>query len=270
MRIIAVIIASFVLAACTPNQRIMQDSENRTVQPVATGTPAPQLSDLERDLRAMQDAQFTFVYILRRKDGAPFDADDRRYAGSAIPPEMNRRVVSDQGRAIVIAKERLSRLDSVWRLDTRNGQMTKVADCGVWINLRTVIDSAGELLVYTGQTPDSPTNLHKVTLREGAAPEMITRYQAELAERIHPETRVLAWRSSAGVPAYGVLYLPPGASAQNWPFSAPVTTSPAPPRSAKPCAMSSAIASTAWTSIHSPWNFAKSRSGSKPTFPAGR
>jgi hypothetical protein len=80
----------------------MQDSENRTVQPVATGTPAPTASDLERDLKAMQDAQFIFVYVLRRKDGAPLDADDKRYAGQTIPQEMNRRVVSDQGRAIVI------------------------------------------------------------------------------------------------------------------------------------------------------------------------
>ena len=102
MRTLAVTIIALLIAACTPNQRIMQDSENRTVQPVATGTPAPQLSDLDRDLKAMEDAQFTFVYILRRKDGALLDADDRRYAGSAIPPEMNRRVVSDQGRAIVI------------------------------------------------------------------------------------------------------------------------------------------------------------------------
>ena len=80
----------------------MRDSENRTAQPVATGTPVPQVSDLEADLRSMQDAQFVFVYVLRRKDGAPLDPDDRRYAGQTIPPEMNRRVVSDQGRAIVV------------------------------------------------------------------------------------------------------------------------------------------------------------------------
>jgi hypothetical protein len=72
------------------------------VQPVATGTPAPNLSDIDRDLKAMQDAQFLFVYVLRRKDGQPLDADDRRYAGYVIPQEMNRRVVSEQGRAIVI------------------------------------------------------------------------------------------------------------------------------------------------------------------------
>ena len=96
------IIAAALTISCTPNQRIMQDSENRTVQPVATGTPAPNLSDIERDLKAMQDAQFLFVYVLRREDGAPLDTDDRRYAGYVIPQEMNRRVVSDQGRAIII------------------------------------------------------------------------------------------------------------------------------------------------------------------------
>ena len=99
---ITIIAAAALIASCTPNQRIMQDSENRTVQPVATGTPAPNVNDLERDLKAMQDAQFLFVYVLRRKDGAPLDPDDRRYAGYVIPQEMNRRVVSDQGRAIVI------------------------------------------------------------------------------------------------------------------------------------------------------------------------
>jgi hypothetical protein len=90
------------LAACTPNQRIMQDSANRSLPPIETGTPASQMSDLEKDLKAMQDAQFLFVYVLRRKDGAPLNADDKRYAGQVIPQEMNRRVVSDQGRAVVI------------------------------------------------------------------------------------------------------------------------------------------------------------------------
>lgn len=102
VRIIGTIIVAALIASCTPNQRIMQDSANRTVEPVATGTPAPQLSDLDRDLKAMQDADFIFVYVLRRKDGGALDADDRRYAGGVIPGQMNRRVVSDQGRAIVI------------------------------------------------------------------------------------------------------------------------------------------------------------------------
>ena len=80
----------------------MEDSANHTVEPVATGTPTPNVSDLEKDLRSMRDAQFLFVYVLRRKDGAPLDADDRRYAGQVIPQEMNRRLVSDSGKAIVI------------------------------------------------------------------------------------------------------------------------------------------------------------------------
>ena len=99
---ITIILATVLIASCTPNQRIMQDSENRTIQTAPEGTPAPNLSDIERDLKAMQDAQFLFVYVLRRKDGAPLDQDDRRYAGAVIPQEMNRRVVSDQGRAIII------------------------------------------------------------------------------------------------------------------------------------------------------------------------
>ena len=35
----------------------MQDSENRTIHQAPEGTPAPSLTDLESDLKAMQDAQ---------------------------------------------------------------------------------------------------------------------------------------------------------------------------------------------------------------------
>ena len=102
MRTIGIIITAVLIASCSPNQRIMQDSANRTLQPIETGTPAPQVSDLEKDLGAMRDAEFVFVYVLRRKDGAVLDVDDRRYAAQVIPPEMNRRVVSDGGRAVVV------------------------------------------------------------------------------------------------------------------------------------------------------------------------
>ena len=50
----------------------------------------------------MKTADFSFIYIFRRKDGATLDADDRSYLSVTIPSEMNRRKISDAGRAVII------------------------------------------------------------------------------------------------------------------------------------------------------------------------
>ena len=50
----------------------------------------------------MKTADFSFIYIFRRKDGRELDADDRSYLGVTIPSEMNRRKISDGGRAVIV------------------------------------------------------------------------------------------------------------------------------------------------------------------------
>ncbi|MEQ1763898.1 MAG: hypothetical protein ABL984_12245 [Pyrinomonadaceae bacterium] len=50
----------------------------------------------------MRTADFVFVYVIKRKDGGPLDAEDKKFAGAVIPGEMNRRTVSDDGKAILI------------------------------------------------------------------------------------------------------------------------------------------------------------------------
>lgn len=49
----------------------------------------------------MRTANFVFIYVIRRKDGGPLDADDKRFA-SQETLDMNRRAVSDEGKAIVV------------------------------------------------------------------------------------------------------------------------------------------------------------------------
>lgn len=50
----------------------------------------------------MRTADFVFIYVLRRRDGGPLDPDDKRYASQVIPQEMNRREISDSGKAIIV------------------------------------------------------------------------------------------------------------------------------------------------------------------------
>ncbi|MER3429985.1 MAG: hypothetical protein C4324_02885 [Blastocatellia bacterium] len=88
------------LSGCSPNRRIIESSAERkepTPSPGPTATP-----DLKTDIESMRTADFLFIYVFRRKDGGPLDADDKRYAARVIPPEMNRRTISDSGRAIIV------------------------------------------------------------------------------------------------------------------------------------------------------------------------
>ncbi len=105
----AVFLAVGVLVtACGPNQRILQSAnENNAATtapaPVAVNSNAPSAgATFEQDLNAMRTADFKFVIVFRRKDAAVLDADDKRYLSDTIPTEINRRRLSDGGRAVII------------------------------------------------------------------------------------------------------------------------------------------------------------------------
>ena len=53
------------------------------------------------DLDSMRTAGFPFVFVLRRKDGAKMNAEDRSII-KLQTVDMNRRVASDDDRAIII------------------------------------------------------------------------------------------------------------------------------------------------------------------------
>lgn len=92
-----------IVGACGANQRILE-SANETAN--AARTPAitipPKLSSFEEDLQAMRNADFNFIYVLRRKDGAALDRDDKRFVAGVTPTEINRRRVADNSEWIIL------------------------------------------------------------------------------------------------------------------------------------------------------------------------
>ncbi len=85
-------------SACGPNQAILESVNQKS-------TPAENVSieksSLEQDLEAMRNAQFSVVFVIRRKDGNTFDDDDRAVI-RANTAEVNRRVSADEGKAIIV------------------------------------------------------------------------------------------------------------------------------------------------------------------------
>lgn len=93
--------ASLPFAACKPNQRIIESSKEHSLEPLPSVSPTPENS-FEQDVASMKTAGFVFIYVYRRKDGGVLDTEDRKFGARTIPPEMNRRTVSDQDKAIIV------------------------------------------------------------------------------------------------------------------------------------------------------------------------
>lgn len=91
--------------ACGPNQRILQSANENTaaVDPIAvTPNSTPTVSSFDQDLNAMRTADFNFIYVLRRQDGGILTTEDRNFITGMTPREINRRRLSDEGKAVIL------------------------------------------------------------------------------------------------------------------------------------------------------------------------
>lgn len=118
MKSILLVAAIALASACTPNQRILNSANERPPEPssVRTEGTAPPAS-IDADVDAMKTVDFNFIYIFRRKDGGELDADDRAFMNTNLPYEINRKKISDGGKALVIG--------SNFRLPPQNFQAMK-------------------------------------------------------------------------------------------------------------------------------------------------
>lgn len=91
--------------SCGPNQKILNSAANSaTPQDVSVNSPTSttKADTLEQDIQAMKNADFNFIHVFRRKDGAVMDEDDKKFINAVTPAETNRRRLSDGGRAVIM------------------------------------------------------------------------------------------------------------------------------------------------------------------------
>lgn len=103
IQFVLVIVAIAAGASCGPNQRILnsaQEAREAATPPPANSTPTVRTFD--QDLTAMRNADFNFIYVLRRHDGGVLDADEKSFISTTTPPQINRKTLSDEGRAVMI------------------------------------------------------------------------------------------------------------------------------------------------------------------------
>jgi len=91
------IVCGTLFSACGPDDRILKSGKETPAQAnVESLRPS-----FAKDLEEVNIAKFTFVYVLRRKDGQKLDAEDRGIIRLQTV-DMNRRVVSDEDKAVII------------------------------------------------------------------------------------------------------------------------------------------------------------------------
>ena len=92
----ACFIALLLLTGCGANESVLKSGKE-----TPSTNSAPQQPAIDQDLAAVRNADFRWVFVLRRKDGGKIDAEDRSVI-KANTVEANRRVSSDDDKAFII------------------------------------------------------------------------------------------------------------------------------------------------------------------------
>src|SRR5262252_5154462 len=82
--------ALVVTIGCGPNETVLR-SNSPTPVPSGPSPTQPRSNDpLEKEIEAMQTADFNFIYVLKRRDGGVLDAEDKALVRK-VTANVNRR-----------------------------------------------------------------------------------------------------------------------------------------------------------------------------------
>jgi hypothetical protein len=91
------LISMLFVAACEPAPSMM---ENRTVTPLPVKESEEKLTSLEREIRDADS--FSVILVFKRKDGGVFTGEDKKYLSANKPANINRAILTDDEKAVVI------------------------------------------------------------------------------------------------------------------------------------------------------------------------
>jgi hypothetical protein len=116
--LLSAVVGVAILGACSSNQEILNSGKS---SPTPANTEAAK-STVDDEINSMRTADFRFIWVIRRKDGGVLGPADK----AVIRPntvEMNRRVLTDDDKALVIGsnqapfKENFDALTAVFAVE---------------------------------------------------------------------------------------------------------------------------------------------------------
>lgn len=93
-----IIFLAFTITNCS---RTQTNSESNGQTAAASPRPsAAPLSDFERSLKFVRDGQFTYIYVISRKDGKPLDSQDSDFLRKNAPQVVDWVTTEDKTKVI--------------------------------------------------------------------------------------------------------------------------------------------------------------------------
>ena len=88
------------LASCGGgNPAKSNTNTNATVEASPVPSPSP-LSDFEEALRFVRNGQYTYIYVISRKDGKPIQPDDNEYLKTNAPQLVDKAATKDKTKVV--------------------------------------------------------------------------------------------------------------------------------------------------------------------------
>jgi hypothetical protein len=94
-----VLLLLFLTLACQPNPSIL-NSKPANAEPAGNAPTRPK-DTYESALGGVQRSGFDYIFVIRRKDGAPFEKEDKSFVRDTSPAETNQFVLTDEDRVII-------------------------------------------------------------------------------------------------------------------------------------------------------------------------
>lgn len=92
-----ILAVSVVASGCGANESVLRSGK----EPAGQSNSAPVKTSFDTDLEGMRTAGFSFIYVLRRQDGAVIDPQDKSVI-RVQTTQANRRISADDGKAVII------------------------------------------------------------------------------------------------------------------------------------------------------------------------
>ena len=99
MRIVTLLMIVLLLASCGGSPQSTSNTKPSPAAAAASPSPSP-LSDFEEALRYVRNGQFTYIWVISRKDGKPLQPDDSTFLKTNAPQVVDWAATKDKTKVV--------------------------------------------------------------------------------------------------------------------------------------------------------------------------
>ena len=88
-----------IFAACGGSAPATSNTTNTSTATPAGPSPSP-LTDFEEALRFVRNGQYTYIYVISRKDGKPLSPEDSEFLKTNAPQFVDRTATKDKTKVV--------------------------------------------------------------------------------------------------------------------------------------------------------------------------